>query len=173
MKKINIFLPCGRIELGLMFQNKHLWHPVLCIVYFDSVTFNLFFLPPRSWSGMPPPLSFFEFSPNDTHSQHSTSHRLKWFCMSPTGIAQHISHYRLATKYIISILFSTRNSMHEIIFWELIICQVSVYVTVVYSVLCRSHDCNPHCFLRLVRNQGSFANIVILSRNFHGAARAD
>ena len=60
---------------------------------------------------MPPPFSFFEFSPNDTHSLHSTSHRLKWFCMSPTGIAQHISHFRLATKYIISILFSTRNSM--------------------------------------------------------------
>ena len=94
-----------------MFQNKHLWQPVLCMVYFDSDTCDLFFLPPGSWSGMPPPFSFFEFSPNDTHSQHSTSHRLKWFCMSPTGITQHISHFRLATKYMISILFSTRSSM--------------------------------------------------------------
>ena len=51
--------------------------------------------------------------------------------------------------------FQQLNQLPEtVFFWELIICQVSVYVTVLYSILRRSHDCNPPCFLRLVRNQG-------------------
>ena len=74
--------------------------------------------------------------------------------MSHTGITQHTSHFRLASKHIISFYSVLGTQLNEVIFRELIICQASVSVTVVHSILCRSHECSAHCFLNVGRKPG-------------------
>lgn len=138
-----------------MFPNKHLWHQVLCTVYFDLHPYNLFFLQEVGVAAkMSPPFSFSEFSLNLTLSQHHTSHRLKWLHMPQAGITQHSSCFKLASKRIISILFSTRNSVQWGNFQGSDYLPGISFCNSVYGVLCRNHECSAHCFLSAGRKTG-------------------